>query len=71
MVFVAQIKYTFDTETLTKIWKGALIALGGVAGTYILEYAMKTDFGKWTPLVVAGIAIVINVAREFTKGEKP
>ena len=67
---MAQVKFRLDKETWKKIGKGALIALGGTAGTVILEYATKVNFGAWTPLVVSGISIVINACREYVKGEK-
>lgn len=70
MITLAQKKYSFDTDTLAKIGKGVLIALGGVTGTYIIESVTQIDFGKWTPLVVAGCSILINICREYVKGSK-
>ena len=69
MIALAQTKYSFDIETLKKIGKGVLIALGGVTGAYIIESVTQVDFGKWTPMIVAGCSILINVCREYVKGD--
>ena len=46
-----------------KIGKGALIAGGGAAISYVLEVLMKTDFGNWSPVVTALAAVTINAVR--------
>jgi len=64
-----QYAYRFDKETLLKISKGALIAGGAAVIVYALQALSQTDFGSYTPAVVAICGILINVAKEFIKGE--
>lgn len=61
--------FSFDKETLKKIGKGALIAGGGAAIVAILQYVQGVDFGSNSALVGAVCAILINVLREYIKGE--
>ena len=60
-------KFTFTKENLIKIAKGAGIAVGGAILTYLASYISSTDFGQWTPVVVALGGILINAGREFLK----
>lgn len=60
-------KFTFTKENLIKILKGAGIAIGGALLAYLAQYISETDFGVWTPIVVALGGILINAAREFLK----
>ena len=60
-------KFTFTKENLIKIAKGAGIAVGGALLTYLTQYISSTDFGQWTPVVVALGGIIINAGREFLK----
>lgn len=60
-------KFTFTKENLIKIAKGASIAVGGALLTYLAQYISNTDFGIYTPVVVALGGILINAAREWLK----
>lgn len=60
-------QFTFTKENLIKIAKGAGIAVGGALITYFAQYVASTDFGVYTPAVVALAGILINAAREFIK----
>lgn len=64
-----QKSFSFDKETLIKIGKGLLIAVGGAVITYATEYFSSTDFGVYTPLVVAVSSIIINTIKEYIKGK--
>lgn len=64
-----QEKWKFDYETLVKIGKGALISGGAVAIIYFLEGVAKMDFNSATPLVVGIAGILINLIKEWRKGE--
>lgn len=59
--------FTFTKENLIKIAKGAGIAIGGALLTYLASFISETDFGQWTPLVVALGGVLINAGREFLK----
>ncbi len=60
-------KFTFTKENMLKIGRGAGIALAGALLTYIASYVSSTDFGIYTPMVVALSGILINAGREFLK----
>mgnify|MGYP003591388924 FL=1 len=60
-------KFTFTKENYLKIAKGAGIAVGGALLTYLAQFISETDFGQWTPVVVALGGIIINSGREFLK----
>lgn len=64
-----QTKKSFDSATLVKIGKGALIAGGGVAIIYLLEGVATLDFGAYTALVTGVCAVLINTIREWKRGE--
>ena len=65
-----QEKNKFDTITNKKIIRGALIAGGGAFATILLQSAMQMDFGTYTVFVTAICSILINVIREFIKGNE-
>ena len=48
-----------------KIGKGALIASAGAGLTYLSANVMGSDFGMYTPVVVAGWSIFVNLAKKF------
>jgi len=60
-------KFTFTKENLIKIAKGAGIAMGGALLTYLASFVSSTDFGAYTPMIVAFAGILINAGREFLK----
>ena len=60
-------KFKFTKENLIKIARGAGIATGGALLTYIATYISDTDFGIYTPAVVAIGGILINAGRELLK----
>jgi len=64
-----QIKNQFDTETLKKVGKGALIAGGGAIAIYLLTWLTSLDLGSFTPIAVAVASILINAIKEHKKGE--
>jgi hypothetical protein len=51
-------------EQAKKVAIGAGVAAGGAALTYLTEYVSGTDFGAFTPVVVAGLSILANVLRK-------
>jgi hypothetical protein len=51
-------------EDIVSILKGTGIAGIGAALTYLSEWAAGSNFGVWTPLVVAALSILANVLRK-------
>ena len=66
---MTQIKNRFDKASLVKVLKGAGIAGGAVAITYVLESFVQMDFGQLTALVVGLCSILINTVRNWKKGK--
>ncbi len=46
------------------VLKGALVAGGGVALTYVGQHLGGLDFGAYTPMVVGVLSVAINVLRK-------
>lgn len=63
-----QIAGQFDSVTLKKIGKGALISATGAFSLYILNWLGTLNFDAFTPLVAAIIPIAVNAVREWMKG---
>ncbi len=51
------------SESLKKIAKGALIAMGGALCAYLLQISATIDFGAYTGIVVAVFSIIINALK--------
>ena len=60
-------KYRLNRKELTKIGKGAGIAAGGAALTYLLVVITEVDFGLQTPIIVAIGSILINAVLKLLK----
>ncbi len=48
----------------SKLYRGAAIAVAGTLLTYLTSYVTQTDFGQWTPAVVACWSVVANALRQ-------
>lgn len=68
---MAQMKNSFDKESLTKVGKGALIAATAAAALYILSFVGVLEIEN--PVLASVIAwfvpFVTNLVREWRKGE--
>lgn len=53
---------TLDKTDWKKVGKGLLIAVAGAALTYATEFIPTVDWGSYTPVVVAGASVLINLA---------
>jgi hypothetical protein len=58
-------RFSLNVADWLKIGKGALIASAGAGLTYLSANVMGTDFGMYTPVVVAGWSIFVNLAKKF------
>ena len=47
-----------------KVLKGALIAAGGAGLTYLMQFVNGSEFGALTPIVVAGMSVLVNYFRK-------
>lgn len=57
--------FTINAEDIKKLGKGMMIAVAGAALTYGTTWLADTDFGMWTPVIVAGWSITVNFVRRF------
>ena len=57
--------FSFSGEDVKKVLIGTLVAAAGAALTYVTEWATATDFGIYTPMVVAGLSVLTNIARKY------
>ncbi len=66
-----QIKNSFDKETIIKIVKGALIAVGGAAGLALCNYigALEIDNVFLASFIAWAVPVAINVIKEWTRGK--
>ena len=58
-------KFSFKGIDWKSVGRGALVAIGGALLTYGTTFVTGTDFGTYTPLVVATWGVVVNVARKY------
>ncbi len=61
-------------QLIQKDIRSLLIGLGitllGAGLTYLSEYVAKADFGVYTPLMVTGWALIVNIIRKWiTEGK--
>lgn len=62
-------KYSLNKQDLMKIGKGALMALGGVLVTYLLQVIPNVDFGQYTPVVVGIASVGLNALSKYFAGK--
>lgn len=62
-------RFTLNKEDLKRIAKGAGYAVGGALCAYLLSVLGSIDFGAYTPIVVAGLSIVLNAGIKFFSGK--
>ncbi len=63
--------YSFSKADLIAVAKGLGIAVLGAALTYLSSYFTNTNFGVYTPVVVAGWSVIVNLLRKFVTNTAP
>jgi len=58
-------KYKLDTIDWIKIGKGLLVAVIGAIITYLTDLIPSIDWGMWTPFVVSGFSVLVNIVRKW------
>jgi hypothetical protein len=58
-------RFTLSGHDLGRITLGAGVAAGGALLTYLAQVVTEIDFGVWTPVVVMGASVLVNMARKF------
>lgn len=61
---------TLNALDRKKIGKWALIALVWALLTYLVQLIPTIDFGVYTPMVVAGMSILVNFVNKWIAGQK-
>lgn len=62
-------KFTLNKQDLLKVGKGALIALAGALGAYLLTLVGAVDAGVYTPFVAGAISVIANLLIKFASGK--
>lgn len=57
--------FSLSKADAISVAKGLGIALAGAALTYLTSYISNTNFGVYTPVVVAGWSVIVNFVRKF------
>lgn len=63
-------RWRVNKADLEKVGVGLLIALHGAFLTYVSQIILQTDFGAWTPIVVAGWSAIANLIRKWADGHQ-
>lgn len=63
-------QFSLNREDAISILKGLIVALVGAALTYFSQVVAQTDFGQYTPIVVAIFSVIANVIRKWLEGSK-
>ncbi len=63
--------FSLSKTELISVLKGLGIAVGGAALTYLSSYVSGTNFGVYTPVVVALWSVVVNFCRKFFPNTAP
>jgi hypothetical protein len=65
-------RFRLNKEDFVSIAKGFGVGLAGAILTYATEYFGKVDFGQYTPVAVAIMAVIANIIRKWTaNNEEP
>ena len=59
--------FELSKADLIKLGTGLGIAVSGAALTYLSQFMASTDFGVYTPVIVAGWGVVVNIVRKYLK----
>lgn len=55
-------KYQLNKEDMSKIGKGAVIAIGGALLTYATEILPQIEWGEYSVLIMGASSVLINFA---------
>ncbi len=53
---------------MKKVGIGALVAVAGALLAYFSEAISQTNFGPYTPIVVAAFSVLANIVRKWIAG---
>jgi len=62
--------FELSSLDLVAVGKGALIAAAGAGLTYLIAWGETANFGDYTPIVVAGLSVLSNLARKYLFPQK-
>ncbi len=61
-------QFTLDSADLVKIGKGALLAGGAAAITYLVGALPGVNFGPYTGILVPILSVALNLVRKWLAG---
>jgi hypothetical protein len=56
--------FLYTKDDFISLGKGLAITLIGSALTYLTEYISGTNFGAYTPVIVAVWSVIVNIVRK-------
>ena len=59
-----KVNFALPIEEWISVFKGSLVASGGVGLAYVLERILATDFGPWGMVAAAVLSVVVNILRK-------
>lgn len=63
-------KFSLNRDDAVSILKGLMVALIGAGLTYFSQIIAKTDFGQYTPIIVAVYSVIANIVRKWLEGQR-
>jgi hypothetical protein len=63
-------RFKLNKQDISKIFKGAIIAVAGAILTYLTQLSVSLPNGTYTPLITAGFAIVANILWKWLKNNQ-
>lgn len=60
--------FSLNKADIESLGRGLGVAMAGAGLTYISAYSTNTDFGEYTPLVVAIASLLVNIVRKYIDG---
>lgn len=60
--------FNLTPADVISLLRGAIIAALGAAGTYFLQWVFNTNFGPYTPMIVAIVSAIVNAGRKSIDG---
>ncbi len=61
-------RFQINKEDMKKVGIGALVAVAVALLAYFSEAISQTNFGPYTPIVVAAFSVLANIVRKWIAG---
>ena len=65
---MASTQFSLNAVDWKKVATGAGIAIVGALLTYVTQVIASLEPGPWTPVIVAGWSVIVNIAKKWITG---